>query len=563
MEALQLEKEKLAREMAQVQQARLSREKERKSAARQGKSKWGSLRLSGLLEEANTISRVLKKPVTFTRNENPSVNEGAPSVHVRVTNSELGASALWDLQTFEGKLLSMREHCQGSYGGCDEDLFRFPTDVKVKSHSPLRQGNSQSQQRSDQLVEKACDSALVLDTGCVTVCKQLLHFAMEALERGREAGSLTEQLLLDLRVVTESAKAIAQTYQQLPRNSATMFQNPDLQTHGFSAATSLNSMVTLLRLWETCISLSSSQSAILDSLAAELKILGGSLTLLLHGCESDIESMVKESKEKINQSSLCFATQLGRLLVSMGPEGSFMMIEKCSLEQVELFSASLKEALMRGADEFIESQVSAGISSVDHLESHIRTVASEKMTEDAKKGLGSFTSSLTRLMDRSKAFWEQILSLKKEKTEQISDAFLKENFTLYKVLNSELTGLLKAGENIHHLPLEYFTDDPSSLMLKQCIELVTKEAETLSKTLSSLWTAVCDESQDQSAIMNREADAAVRELHSSAGQLLKLLERERQRAVDCHDSGSCSQTQTVTLHAAVGEEWGPSSPHCG
>ncbi|KAK6481116.1 hypothetical protein HHUSO_G17275 [Huso huso] len=284
---------------------------------------------------------------------------------------------------------------------------------------------------------------------------------MEALEREREAGSLTEQLLLDLRVVTESAKAITQTYQQLPRNSATMFQNPDLQTHGFSAATSLNSMVTLLRLWGTCISLSSSQSAILDSLATELKILGGSLTLLLHGCESDIESMVKESKEKMNQSSLCFASQLGRLLVSMGPEGSFMMTEKCSLEQVELFSASLKEALMRRADEFIESQVSAGISSVDHLESHIRTVASEKMTEDAKKGLGSFTSSLTRLMDRSKAFWEQILSLKKGKTEQISDAFLKENFTLYKVLNSELTGLLKAGENIYHLPLEYFTDDPS------------------------------------------------------------------------------------------------------
>ncbi|MGH0116809.1 UNVERIFIED_CONTAM: hypothetical protein FKN15_019198 [Acipenser sinensis] len=44
---------------------------------------------------------------------------------------------------------------------------------------------------------------------------------MEALEREREAGSLTEQLLLDLRVVTESAKAITQTYQQLPRNSAT------------------------------------------------------------------------------------------------------------------------------------------------------------------------------------------------------------------------------------------------------------------------------------------------------------------------------------------------------
>ncbi|XP_041090218.1 kinesin-like protein KIF14 [Polyodon spathula] len=137
MEALQLEKEKLAREMAQVQQARLSREEEKKSAARQGKSKWASLRLSALLQEANTISRSLKKPVTFTRNKYPSVSEGARSVHVRVTNTEMGASTLWDLQTFEGKLLSMRELCQGSHGGCDEDLFCFPTDVEVKSHSPL------------------------------------------------------------------------------------------------------------------------------------------------------------------------------------------------------------------------------------------------------------------------------------------------------------------------------------------------------------------------------------------------------------------------------------------
>ncbi|XP_041090299.1 uncharacterized protein LOC121303574 [Polyodon spathula] len=363
---------------------------------------------------------------------------------------------------------------------------------------------------------------------------------MEALEREREAGSLTEQLLWDLWVVTESAKAIAQTHQQLPRNSTTMFQNPDLQTHGFSAATSLNSMVTVLRLWGTCLSLSSSQSAILDSLASELKMLGRSFTLLLHGCESDSESMVKQSKEKMNQSSLCFASQLGKLLVSMGPEGSFM-IEKCRLDQVELFSTSLKEALMRGADEFIESQLSAAISSVEHLESHVQTVASEKMTEDAKKGLGCFTSSLTQLMDRTKAFWEQILSLKKEKTEEISDNFLKENITLYKALNSELTGLLKAGENINHLPLEYFTaDDPSSQMLKQFIESVPKAAETLSKTLRCIWTAVCAESQDQSAIMYREADAAVRELHSSAGELLKLLDRDRQRAIDCHDSGSCS-----------------------
>ncbi|XP_066569005.1 kinesin-like protein KIF14 [Amia ocellicauda] len=566
MEALQQEKEKLTQEVEKVQQARASKEEERRRAFIQGQSQWGSLRLSVLLQEANTISRTLNKQTTFTRYETVSVEE-VPAVNVRVTNKKLGISTLWSLQKFEGKLVSMRELYQGKYEGNEDVLFYDPSDTwdkEVQANSPRRRRSSLGRQLSEQLMIKVFqDEAPAVGAGCVIACKRLIQCVVEGLQKQWEATTLTDQLLLDLQAVIDSIKIIAESYTQLQENSPhTVFKSPDIQNHCLTAATSMNRFMTTLQLWGTCIPEATVQSTVLNGISAQLKLLGGNLMLFLHGCESDIESMVAESRDKMAQSALAIASQLGRLVVSMEPEVRFTMAEKCGPEQAEQLGNTLKEAFVQGANRSIDGQIAAGIAELESMQLQIQNIPLEKMEEKKTSVFCAYLTSLRLLIDGTNLCWKEIQCLKNSKSESIQDTFFKEYLMFCTTLNLKLNELAQAGKGAFAFVTEPFKEEAALQMLKQ-MESLPNSIQTLLETLGSGWSAVNDESQDPTvadrwSALNNEVEKAARQLNSSAQDLRKLL--ERQRGVDSPNGaeGARRYKRQLPITLSVKPKWGRS-----
>ncbi|XP_069039263.1 kinesin-like protein KIF14 isoform X3 [Lepisosteus oculatus] len=560
MEALEQEKEKLAQEVARVQQARVSREEERRRARAQGQSRWGSLRLSVLLQEANTISKALNKQTIFTRCETVAHGDEVPSVNVRVTNSRLGISTVWNLQKFEARLVSMRELYQGNYEGSEDALFCDPSDTwdtEVRTQSPKsRRRSSLGKQLSEELMAKVFQDGPVVFAGSVTACKQLISCAMESLQKDWEVSTLADKVLSDLQAILESIEVIAKSCDHVHNK----LSGTDLQKHCFTAATSTSSLVTTLQVGGACIPEFTGQNAVLDEVTVQIRSLGENLMLFLHGWESDIRSVVAETKDKIVQSSLSISKQLGKLAVPTSPGVGFPQAAKCGPQQAELLGNTLKEAFMQGADSSIEAQVDAAISELKDLQSRIQKLPSNKVSEKAKSILLSYFNSLGLIVDRTKVLWDEIQCLKNKTSESILV-----NMALYKSLSLELNGLTATGKNVFGMTVGCSKGEDGGPQTWEEIALAPLSAQTLLGTLQSVWAAVGDESGDpvvatRWATQNKEAAGAARELHSSTGELLKLLERQKGEA-DCADGGERSQRYKGQLPTTPGAE--PGTPAWG
>ncbi|XP_028664983.2 kinesin-like protein KIF14 isoform X2 [Erpetoichthys calabaricus] len=560
MEALELEKAKLSQEVADLKQAQASRGEEQQMIPQQGNPKWTSLRLSLLLQEANAISRGLKKHTVFTRYESPCLNNGLPSLYIKVTNTKLRIFTIWNLEKFEFKLISMRELYQGVYEGSGDQLFYDPSDswdADGACQSPRRRRSSLTRRYSDSCWDKAFrDVGSLVEPGCAAACKHLISTALEGLEVASGTRHLLDKLLLDLCTIVDSVKTITESYRDLHRMShGTPEKVPDPSIY-LSAATSVYSMVTTLQICQMLITDVCVQKTHLKILSSEVKMLGGSLALLIHGCENDIESIVEESQKKIHQSSLVIASQLGGLVVSMGPKGSFTMMEKCSLEQAELINDSLKIALVEGAHGCVENQISESLLLTDNLHAQICLELPGKVTEEAKKALVCVTSSFKAFMKKISSMWELLTLSKRPIPDVLPDKLFLLCQTLYSLLTDLQTGLKQTVEMTpKHLKA---WNTPDLQILKPHLQSLPKAAETLTKTLDVLCVEVHQElhdpiADDYWAAMNKEAELAAQEFFTSVKELLKLL--ERLRGVDCPDSGSWIQKHKKMPPSA---RWEPS-----
>ncbi|XP_023660428.2 kinesin-like protein KIF14 isoform X1 [Paramormyrops kingsleyae] len=92
-----------------------------------GQPQWDTMKLSVMIEEANTISRNLRKKTVFSRHEPPE-KDGETDPQIQVQNAKLGISTFWSLEKFQSKLPAMRELEQG-YGAKDDDVFYDPNDT--------------------------------------------------------------------------------------------------------------------------------------------------------------------------------------------------------------------------------------------------------------------------------------------------------------------------------------------------------------------------------------------------------------------------------------------------
>ncbi|XP_039623674.1 uncharacterized protein LOC120538279 [Polypterus senegalus] len=181
----------------------------------------------------------------------------------------------------------MRELYQGVYEGSGDQLFYDPSDswdADGACQSPRRRRSSLTRRYSDSCWDKAFrDVGSLVEPGCAAACKHLISTALEGLEVTSGTRHLLDKLLLDLCTIVDSVKTIADSYRDLRRISHGAPEKvPDPSIY-LSAATSVYSMVTTLQICQMLITDVCVQKTHLKILSSEVKMLGGSLALLIHG----------------------------------------------------------------------------------------------------------------------------------------------------------------------------------------------------------------------------------------------------------------------------------------
>ncbi|KAB1258640.1 Kinesin-like protein KIF14 [Camelus dromedarius] len=103
LEALEAEKQRIAKEVQILQQNQSSRDRPLTI-----QPNWGSMKLSLMIQEANAVSKKLEKNYVFGRHVVPDKGGGSDTC-VQVRNLQLGVSTVWSLEKFESKLAAMKE----------------------------------------------------------------------------------------------------------------------------------------------------------------------------------------------------------------------------------------------------------------------------------------------------------------------------------------------------------------------------------------------------------------------------------------------------------------------
>ncbi|KAJ8376171.1 hypothetical protein SKAU_G00067510 [Synaphobranchus kaupii] len=384
LEALEEEKRKIAEDLERMQKKIAQKEvhSHRNVLAPQ---QWDAMKLSVMIEEANVISKKLRKSTVFSRHElsDKDRRDGEGELQVQVQNTKLGISTFWSLEKFQNNLAAMRELEQGDGASKDDDVFYDPNDEWEQDISASSSASSFSRRRSRSLLKSRRISGRLYeirvhpiqsllssqhtglmgvskppslhpsapDSALPGICKDLIGTALARLwgSHGAEE-TMPDRLISDLVAVHAAVTSISSMYDSLDDNSQeNLFVcNEEAQTLLVRATSAIERAVFITLQWSTSVKpITGPVFQTAEELKREVKKMGGYFQLLIQGCDSEISSMVTEAQSKISQCldvAVRFISQLSAVT------GTELHLTEAGSEAVgkRSLAASLYEGACRG-----------------------------------------------------------------------------------------------------------------------------------------------------------------------------------------------------------------------
>uniref|UniRef100_A0AAY4EXC4 Kinesin-like protein KIF14 n=1 Tax=Denticeps clupeoides TaxID=299321 RepID=A0AAY4EXC4_9TELE len=331
VEALEAEKKKIAEDLAEQQKKHILRENQTQKSA---PPQWDAMKLSLMIQEANTISKKLRKHTVFSRHEVSDTGSGEGIVQVHVQNTKLGITTFWSLEKFQSNLAAIRDLDQGDCTSKDDDVFYDPNDEWEQDISASSNASSLSRRRSRSLLKSrrisgrlyeirvhpiqslhspapqatgkaSSQNSSPSDSALPGICKHLIGQTVARLRSFQHSDeSVADKLTSDLLSINESVRSISGLYDHLDDNSPeNLFACcVEAQTHLVKGTSAIERVVFITMYWVSCIKPNSStifQTA--EELKSEVKKIGGYFQLLIQGCDSEISSMVTEAQSKMGR----------------------------------------------------------------------------------------------------------------------------------------------------------------------------------------------------------------------------------------------------------------------
>ncbi|XP_053461936.1 kinesin-like protein KIF14 [Nycticebus coucang] len=364
LDALETEKQKIAKEVEILQQNRNIRDKTFTI-----QTNWSSMKLSMMIQEANAISSKLKTYYVFGRHD--VSDKGTADTSIRVRNLKLGISTFWSLEKFESKLAALKELYESNGSNRSEDVICDPEDewepditsAPVSSFSRRRSRSLMKNRRisgclhdiqvypiqnlhssqSSGLMEKSStiysNSAESFLPG---ICKELIGSSLDFLGQSYdEEKTIADSLMNNFLKIYNGLLAISKAHEEQDEESQDNLFSSDRATQLLTVqiASAFEQLVVLIKHWLSDFLPYTSTAKLEDELRQEIKKLGGYLQLFLQGCCSDISSMVKEAQEKVIQIVQQAIKHVGQLAILKGSKLHF-------LENSNNKAASVQEEFM-------------------------------------------------------------------------------------------------------------------------------------------------------------------------------------------------------------------------
>uniref|UniRef100_UPI00398F1CA4 kinesin-like protein KIF14 n=1 Tax=Pristiophorus japonicus TaxID=55135 RepID=UPI00398F1CA4 len=579
LDALEAEKRKMSQDLERMQQERKKRMETQNNTSCKSHSYWSSMKLSMMIQEANTISNNLRKHTVFSRHEEPDdINKSIQTtIQVHVKNTKLGISTFWSLEKFEWKLAAMRELSQGNTNSRDEDLFYDPNDdwetdlthsssfsrrrsrsfFKSKRMSGCLAGiqtftiqNVQSAHPTDLLniSQSICEAGS--ESILPVVCKEILGAAVDFLGSSHSPqGNIPDRLITDLVIIHKGMMEISNTYEQLDEESQeNLFtRNQAMQSYCVRATSAFERVSILVKLWldsspqDTCFGM------IEDELLGEVRTLGRNLQLLLQGCDSDISSMVMEAQNKISQTIRRLVKHIGHLAAFTSMELHF---DEENMDDSPSYKRSIMTCLFEGTESGMESLLDAGLKRIKEHQKLLQRLSSKiEALERLKKRSMALLVSIQNYLMELKKMGTQIQEHATSHPDSVKNLgsvaaeLVKFNESSLKV-NQMMTSVLR-GENA------------ADKQLKWCIEMVCSSAKHVAGKFGKLWTFSLDEtnafSVRESKLDRKGPELVLSEVDVAANSLLDLIEylQNEKRHSSCADSNEKKNEEAIKASTDV------------
>ncbi|XP_038601970.1 kinesin-like protein KIF14 isoform X1 [Tachyglossus aculeatus] len=409
LEALEDEKQKIAKEVQTLQQSRNNRDKALIPP------NWNSMKLSMMIQEANTISKKLQKCTVFCRHDVPDKgNSTEPSVQIQVRNLQLGISTFWSLEKFESKLLSMKELYESNNSSRDDDVFYDPgdewePDLANTSISSLSRRRSRSLMKNKRISECLLDLKVhpiqnlqplhSPESFLPGICKDFIGSALNCLGQSyEEEKTLADSIISNFLKIQIGVTMISNAHEKQDEESQENFFSLDRATQSFSIqmTSSFEQLVILSKHWLDSLPQCSGTSRPDEDLRQEIKNLGGFLQLFLQGCCSDISSMVKEAQYKVVQTVQQAVKCVGQLAILKGTKLHFSEYDEESEAGVQM---GFKIAIFDGVRAEMKSLLESGLEKTRDLQKELlRQNPQDEVQKEMKAKAASLIKSLENIM---------------------------------------------------------------------------------------------------------------------------------------------------------------------
>ncbi|KAB0377462.1 hypothetical protein FD755_011906 [Muntiacus reevesi] len=443
LEALETEKQRIAKEVQILQQNQSHRDK-----AFTVQPSWSSMKLSVMIQEASAISSRLNKNYVFGRHV-VSDKGSSSDTCIRVRNLQLGVSTVWSLEKFESKLAAMKELYESHGSSWGEDVFCDPedewepdiTDVPVSSFSRRRSRSLMNNRRVSGCLHdveahagqhlrpsRAAASRWLFSvhTGLVGksspvypdsaepflpgICKELIGSSLELLgQSDDEEGTVADSLMSNFLRIHDGVLAVSRAHEEQDEDSqCNLFSDRANQSLAVQVTSAFEQVAVLTGPWLSSVLPEAGREALPAELRREVRTLGGHLQLFLQGCSSDISPMVKEAQKQVIQTIHRAVACVARSAALTGERLHF-------LESGAHGAAGLQDdfvgAVCDGVDLGIKSLLDSGLEKAEELEHELlRQSPQDEVTKQMKANALGLIESLGNLFAewKTKSFRTQV-----------------------------------------------------------------------------------------------------------------------------------------------------------